>query len=154
MDKLKEIIAYILKQYPIKSELSNARVTKLIYLSDWHQAIKHNRQISPIQWYFDNYGPYVPDVQYKVSECPTLFLQQNTVNMFGSPKTVFILQNPAYEPSLGEEEKASINHVIAETSKLNWGDFINLIYSTYPIISSERYSKLDLLEKASEYSLT
>lgn len=153
MDKLKEIIAYILKQYPLNNELSNARVTKLIYLADWHQAIQHGRQISSIHWYFDNYGPYVLDVQNKVSECSDLFSQKNTVNMFGSPKTVFILQKPEYEPTLEDQEKASINHVITQTSKLNWGDFINLVYSTYPIISSERYSHLDLVEKAEEYSL-
>lgn len=154
MDKLREIIAYVLKEYPLKEELSNARVTKLIYLSDWHQAIHQHRQISPIQWYFDNFGPYVPDVQNKVAECSDIFGYEHTFNVFGKPKTIFTLTNESYQPALDDLEKQSINHVINETSKLNWDSFIKLVYSTYPVISSERYSSLDLIDKSNEYIYT
>lgn len=151
MDKLKEIIAFILREYPVKGDLSNARVTKLIYLSDWHQAIHYDRQISSIDWYFDNFGPYVPDVQNKVNECPDLFKAEHTINMFGKPKTVFSLIKENYQVHLEAREESSLRHVIKETSALNWDTFIKLVYSTYPIISSDRYSNLNLTEKSREY---
>ena len=45
----------------------------------------------------------------------------------------------------------SIDHVINETKNLNWDQFIRLVYSTFPIASAERYTYIDLIEKAKEY---
>ena len=49
MAELKDIVAYILKKYPTKSDMSNARLTKLVYLSDWKHSIKTYSQISNIR---------------------------------------------------------------------------------------------------------
>ena len=152
MNKLKEIMIYILQNYPNKDDLSNARFTKLVYLSDWHQCIYHRKQISSIDWYFDNFGPYVSDVQNTALENPALFEVDETYNMFGQLKRVIRLLNDKYEPSLETEEVESIEHIIKNTSKLNWDAFIKLVYSTYPIISSDKYSKLNLIKKAAKYN--
>lgn len=153
MAQLKEIMAYVLSNYPIKSELSNARVTKIIYLADWHQAINYNRQISPIDWYFDNYGPFVWDVYKEAKRQDNLFCLNDTMNMFGQLKTLLSLKNKNYTSALTKQEKESLDHIINVTRSLNWNGFIKLVYSTYPITSSERYSSLDLLQKAKEYNL-
>ena len=65
--ELKYIMYYIIKNYPnqLKQELSNARLTKTVYLADWKQAIIKHRQISDIKWYFDNYGPFVNDIKHE-----------------------------------------------------------------------------------------
>lgn len=34
-----------------------------------------------------------------------------------------------------------------------WNAFISFIYSTYPIITSDRYTFLNLVEKAEQYKL-
>lgn len=146
-------MVYILKRYPNKDDLSNARLTKLVYLSDWHQCLNYKKQISPIDWYFDNFGPYVSDVQNTALENPALFEIEETRNMFGKLKRVVRLLNEQYEPSLETGEIESIEHIINNTSKLNWDEFIKLVYSTYPIISSDKYSKLNLIKKAAKYRL-
>ncbi len=151
MDKLKDLIAYIAQNYPIKEELSNARLTKIVYLSDWHQALNHQRQITNIDWYFDNYGPYVPDVIRKAQEFPNLFECESTNNMYGKSKTLVRIKDSSFLVELSKEETKSADHIIEITKSLNWNDFIQLIYSTYPITSSTRYSALNLIEKASEY---
>lgn len=151
MNKLKEVIAYILINYPHKDELSNARLTKMVYLSDWKRAIEHRKQITDIEWYFDNYGPFVSDVQNEILQHPELFDCKNTVNMFGGTKTLFSIKNAHYRPALSQDEMSAIDHVINQTKTLNWDSFINLVYSTHPISSSSRYSSLDLVEKAKEY---
>ena len=48
MANLKDIIAYILQNYPsnMKHELSNARVTKMIYLADWRNCLRSKGQVS------------------------------------------------------------------------------------------------------------
>lgn len=154
MADLKEIIAHILKEYPYSDELSNARVTKIIYLSDWHQAIYYKKQISNIAWYFDNYGPYVSNVKNEVMNNPKLFNIKKSVNLYNCSKNIFSLKDKNYMPELNEEEKKSIDGIINLTKGLSWNDFIRLVYSTHPIISSDRYSYLDLIQKAEEYKRT
>lgn len=149
---LKDVIAFILQEYPYKNDLSNARMTKIIYLADWHQAINHKTQITNINWYFDNYGPFVPDVINEINANPSLFGVENTNNYYGGPKNLFILKLDNYKTTeITPTQKDSLSHVIEITKALTWDDFINLVYSTYPITSSERYSHLDLIQKANEY---
>lgn len=154
MSKLKDALAYILKNYPssMADELSNARVTKMLYLADWKQAITNRAQITPINWYFDNYGPFVYDVKNEAEGDKELFDVVDTVNFFGTPKVMLKLKDKNYEPEeLTDNEMTALNHVINETKILGWNSFIKLVYSTYPITSSNRYSFLNLVEKAQEY---
>lgn len=144
---------YIIKKYPHKHELSNARLTKLIYLSDWHHCINDKKQISTIDWYFDNFGPYVTDIQNTATENPNVFEVEETCNIFGKPKRVFKLLDNDCCYELNNNELESINHIIKNTEALNWDEFIKLVYSTYPIISSEKYSFLNLTKKAAKYRL-
>ena len=44
-----------------------------------------------------------------------------------------------------------IDFVIEKTRKFYWNKFIELVYSTYPIISQEKGSSLNLIELAREY---
>lgn len=153
MTILKEALAYILKNYPqhMMHELSNARVTKMLYLADWHQAINNGRQITSINWYFDNYGPYVNDVKAEAEASPSLFNAIWTNNMYGQPKLMLGLNDRSYLPNVPPAVKASLDHVLEQTQKMYWDSFIKLVYSTYPVTSSDRYSHLDLISKAAEY---
>jgi len=154
MADLKDVLAYLVKNYPIRSELSNARLTKMVYLADWHQAINRGRQITDINWYFDNFGPFVKDVEETAIANPDLFLVETAHNMYGQPKKQFDLIDENYVPQVSEHERASLDHIINVTRPLYWREFIKLVYSTHPIASSQRYSYLDLAEKAKEYALS
>lgn len=155
MAQLKDIIAYIISIYPenMSDELSNARVTKMVYLSDWRNCLRDKGQISDIRWYFDNFGPFVWDVKKEAEENKDIFEVNSVPNMFGTPKTLFRLRDKNYTPNLTKSEMASIQHIVSISSKKYWNDFIKLVYSTHPIASSERYSFLDLVSKAKEYKL-
>ena len=153
MAEIRDALGYILRHYPpsMKHELSNARVTKMIYLADWHQAINFGRQITDINWYFDNYGPYVNDIRAEAERNSETFDVINTNNMYGQPKIMLALKDDSYRPTLDEHERRSLDHVIRETQTMYWDSFIKLVYSTYPITSSDRYNGLDLIKKAAEY---
>lgn len=151
MEKLKEMIAYFTKYYPRSNELSNARLTKMVYLADWHQAINYGTQISSINWYFDNYGPFVHEIADVAEDHPDIFEKKVISNFYENKKTIINLKNSSYEPKLSERERQSLDHIINITQRLNWNDFIQLVYSTYPVASSARYSSLDLVNKAKEY---
>lgn len=151
MAALEDVVAYILAKYPHKDELSNARVTKMVYLADWKSAIERGKTITDIRWFFDNHGPFVWSVKDTVVQHPELFTINSTRNMYGTKKDLLELVDDEYEPVLTKDERRFLDHVIEQTKPLVWADFIKLIYATYPVASSERYTYLDLLKKAKEY---
>ena len=100
---LKDIMAYIITNYPHKLDLSNAKLTKMIYLSDRRHAIRYGNQISSIRWYFDNYGPFVWDIKDE-AEKDNQFTVSEFLNAYGTPKIVISLKNEKYIPKLSLEE--------------------------------------------------
>jgi hypothetical protein len=151
-DQLKDVVAYLIKNYPetMLRELSNARLTKMVYLADWHSCLRGKGQITDIDWYFDNYGPFVWDIQKTATENDGIFEIHETSNMYGNKKRLFSLKgDPDIE--ISGSAKKSLDHILEVSSKLYWENFIKLVYSTYPVASSERYTQLNLIEKAEEY---
>lgn len=150
MARLRDVIAYLCENYPHRSELSNARLTKIIYLADWKSAIERDTQLTEIQWFFNHYGPYVDDV-IEVAENDPAFDVKQTFNMYGEYKEVISLKNGVDYPTLEEDDKAILDFVIDSSASKNWDQFIRLIYSTYPVLTQSRFAKLNLVELAHEY---
>jgi len=151
MADLKNIIAYICKAYPAPDDLSRARLTKLVYLADWKSAIDRDRTMTDIHWYFDNFGPFVWDVwQIATSDTDTFEIDSHKTP-FGTPKHVVKLRKSATVREPDEGDRRIIDFVTDATKGLAWQQFIRLVYSTYPVLSSERYSSLNLVAKAQEY---
>ncbi|MQP40935.1 hypothetical protein CQ059_16690 [Brucella pseudogrignonensis] len=153
MADLHDVMAYVLLHYPatMQHEMSNARLTKMVYLADWHQSLQSNKQISPVNWYFDNFGPFVKDVEQTAAFRSDLFAIDVGNNIYGQAKKTFSLKDRNYVPRITQAEALSIDHIIEVTKKLYWNDFIKLVYSTHPIATSPRYTHLDLVAKAQEY---
>lgn len=151
MAELKDIVAYILQKSPNKDDMSKARLTKMVYLSDWRAALALGHQLTSINWLFDHNGPFVYDV-IDMARHDKDFVIEHTTNYYGSNKTV-ISMNPArfYEPRLKESEREVIDHVISKTSDKSFKSFISLVYSTCPIRTQERYKHLDLVGLAQKY---
>jgi hypothetical protein len=147
---LRDVMAYICKNYPRKDELSNARVTKMVYLADWRSAIERREQITNITWQFNHYGPFVYDIR-DVAKADPAFEIVPTRNMYGSHKELIKVSTDVEYPSLSEEEIEILDFVLEQTAKMTWEDFMKLVYSTYPVIAQERYSKLNLIDLAREY---
>jgi hypothetical protein len=122
----------------------------MVYLADWKSAIERDTLLTNIQWVFNHYGPYVEDV-VKVADSDPAFKVIPTTNMFGDFKEIINVRGNADYPSLEEEEKEILDFVISSTASKNWDQFLRLIYSTYPMISRDRFSDLDLVELAREY---
>lgn len=156
MAKLENIVGYLIAHYPNHDDLSNARLTKMVYLADWKHAITMGRPISEIPWYFNNFGPFVSDVKRVAEQYPSVFTLRESATMFGNPKTIIGLKPGGYDlaaldTSFAISERDAMDHVIQTTAPLTYDAFIRLVYSTYPILKSERYSYLNLPELALEY---
>lgn len=148
---LKHVIRYLLKNYPYKDELSKTRLTKMVYLADWFSVKKYGRQLTDIKWYFDHYGPYVSDV-FDAAERDKKIHFRNDYSAFGTPKLIFTLTTDQKLglDNLSNGEIEILDEVIQETKYLNWSEFIDYVYSTYPIKSQRRYNFLNLVELANE----
>ena len=151
MAEIKEIVAYLMAGFPNKDALTTARVTKMVYLADWKSSIDHYCQMTSIKWYFDSFGPFVWDVETVVKNDPGTFRIEAGLTQFGSQKKVFRLINSHYQPTLRDEERAILDHVLKVTKDLDWSRFIQLVYSTYPIVASDRYTHLNLPDLANRY---
>ncbi len=150
MNRLQNIMAYFCIEYPHKSELSKARLTKMIYLADWFSSLADGKKLTDIEWLFNHYGPYVEDVMDNASVSEGFRISQE-VTMYGSQKYVVSFVGELDSESLSQRDKKILDLVIEKTKSLYFNDFINYVYSTYPVKSKNRYSTLDLVALANEY---
>lgn len=146
-NKLKDVLSYIVKNYPYSDDLTKTRTTKLVYLVDWEYIKKYGRQLTSIEWFFDHYGPYVSDVLDEADKDRRISIKKTKSN-FGTVKYMvmpkFTKKDIVY--SLTADEIEVIDDVIEKTKLLSWNQFIRYVYDTSPIKNSEKYEKLDLLK--------
>ncbi|HDZ8838379.1 TPA: SocA family protein [Aeromonas veronii] len=150
MNELSNIVAYLCQTYPHKHELSKARLTKLVYLADWYSSLVDDRQLTDINWHFNHYGPYVDDVTDSIIDNPD-FSILNEQTMYGSIKHLIKYNGYFNQHSLSDRTKQVLDAVINNTKHLYFNDFINYVYSTYPVASNPRYSDFNLVTLAREY---
>jgi len=141
--KIEDLLVYICAKYPIPQELSKARLTKMVYLADWEACLRTGVQLTPIRWYFHNFGPYVDDVLEAAKISPFLEVVE-TENLYGEPKQLIRTRVEAAVPQIDRMAQSILDHVISETKSLYWKEFIRYVYATKPIADSTRYTELDL----------
>ena len=150
-NKIKNFLKYLLKEYPHKSELSASRLTKMLYLADWKNALENGTQMTDTTWHFNHYGPYVDDF-IEIAEIDKDIEIVDDITIFGGRKRlVKLLENDQLDLNINPQEKQILDFVIDKTKSKNYEDFITLVYSTYPVISNTKYSDLDLVELAKQY---
>lgn len=147
MPKLAKIVAYFCQNFPLRNKLSNARLTKMIYLADLISVKNNNDQLTNIQWYFDHYGPFVPDIEKVAAKYSDFFLITESMTIYGTPKKEISLIDNNIKIDLNLKEQEILDQVINDTKNLNWSDFIRYVYDTDPIKNSHKYSHLDLKSK-------
>lgn len=93
--------------------------------------------LTDIRWVFNHYGPYVDDI-IDTAKQNTLFTISNSQNFYGDNKLI-ISCNENYQPNVSVEEKKIMDFVIEKTKSMYFNEFIDYVYSTYPISSQQRY---------------
>ena len=151
---IKNILHYLLNEYPYPEDLTKTRITKLVYLVDWKSALSRGKQVSDIEWYFDHYGPYVSDVLDVADDDSTVKIRKTTSAYGGVKYVVEPKNNNTLLPyDLDEEEKKLVDDVIEDTKNLTWNKFIDFVYATYPVRKKDKYNSLNLVELAKESTM-
>jgi len=154
MDTLKDFIVYTFIFYPNPSELSKARLVKMLYLADWKSALDYGHQITSIEWYFNHYGPYVDDVMNVIKADSKNFRVEIKNDYYGNSREAIYLMPTHDIPSVSDSVRFILNFIINLSYPLHWNKFIELVYSTYPMQQASRYSYLNLVESALKYKKT
>jgi len=114
----------------------------MVFLADWKSAILCGKQMTNIRW----------EIKKGKLDPP----KSNNEKEFASPKPLssirYFLQKLFGLKKLSSEEKEIIDFVIESSWDKNWEEFVQLIYSTYPIIAEQESAKLDLGSMASKYN--
>lgn len=152
MNNLEKLIRYILLNYPNLQELSKPRLVKLIYMIDWRYTIETGKQYTDINWVYNHYGPYVNDVIELMKQKDNIFKVDTYPNPFGGGFTDKFTLIDKTKVELDKEVRNIADKFINYTYNLIWSDFINLVYSSYPIKVSLKYSTLNLKELAIEFN--
>ena len=133
-----ELFKIIISVYPQKQEITRDRLVKLTYLSDWRSAIINKKQITNIKWYINNYGPYIENM-YGI-------LKEKSFDINDS-----IEERKKFDGEIATEIMTVVDFIINKTKELNNNDFTTLVFSTFPLATSTKYSYVDLVEKAKQY---
>lgn len=150
MTNLEKLVRYILLNYPNVNELSKPRLVKLIYLIDWKYTIDNGLQYTDIQWYYNHYGPYVNDVIELMKSKSEVFKVISYSNSYEGVTDKFVLIDKS-EIILDTDIKKIADLFIGHTYSMTWSNFINLVYSSFPIKSSLKYTILNLEEMATQF---
>lgn len=152
MADLKDIVAYVLRLASRRDSVAHERVVRMVYLADWKSALERGRTVSGLHWHFDHAGPFVWDVLDVVRSETTMFSLTTDANYYGGAVTKIALRDRRILPSqLDDHERWALDFVLCTTRELRDYELIRLVYSTFPVLSSERYTPLDLVAKAIEY---
>lgn len=150
MISLDILMAYIIRKYDRKEDLSKARLNKIIYLIDWKSALLTGEQMTDIKWLFNHYGPYVNTIEEYIKN-DNRFTIDETLNNYNNKKFLVSLKKHFEFPEPDADKKNIIDSIIEITQPMPWSTFIHSVYSTYPIRVSEKGAYLDLAHLAKQY---
>ena len=129
MEKSKAVVKYFALTYPWGDVISESRMMKLVFLADWRSALRLGRQITEADWVFGRRGPHSDDILNVIRST----LPESCINI------------------LIAEEKDLLDFVVRSTSRKSWSELTQLVYSTYPLMTKNRFEKLDLISLAKNY---
>jgi len=144
MKNLLETILYVFEKYPKKDELSSARLVLLIFLIDWKFAIENGKQFTEAKWTYEQFGPFSKDIFALIKKRNEIFKIDIPKNSDGRATERLSVKSNSIIEVKNFEAKSAADFILANTYAMTWSEFIQLIYSSYPIISNSKNTELDL----------
>ena len=146
-----DLAIYIFRTYPSPLQLSKPRLVKIMYLIDWKHCLDFGEQATDINWFFNHYGPYVDDVINTLKNAPNDFIIKSYNNPFGGGMSDSIKLISERKIFISNTVKQVTDLIISKTHHFDWTSFISLVYGTYPVKTSSKYTRLNLVQDASQY---
>jgi hypothetical protein len=154
MAKIEDVITYIYAQYPNPLELSPSKLLKIMYLIDWRSALVRGIQVTDLQWRVDENGPSCDIEPRPVSSSEWWWPMLNREKRSRIHPLIdrWFARRSSGWGSLNADDKAVIDFVLRTAASKHFGEFTQLVYSTYPLQRNDRSrARLDLVGLAKEY---
>jgi len=128
--KIEDLI-YLLKMSEPKM-LEKIYFSKVIYLIEWKYILLNNKPLLDIEFENNNSGPTFDNYLKYFEDIPN-------INSF--------TENFSHIPEVHD----IIFYLFEKTERLEYTSFVNLVFSTYPFITSNKYDILNLVQCAKNY---
>lgn len=152
MEKETNVLHHLLNKYENNLDLDIVTVTGIMYLIDWESSLRYGKQITNIDWLFNEYFLFSSTL-YELINNSEHFKNVTIFSPFGKEKK--IIKNTCEQSNnnfnLSKEDILIIEDVLSLVNYFNWNDFRNFVVNTYPVRSQKRYDILDLPKLAIEY---
>lgn len=147
---LKDIIIQLYDS-KVTNNITCYELPKLLYLIDWVYAVNFDKLLTNLNWYYDHNGVMSNKlITYLKNVDGTFIGKEGNRSIYEySDQDYYELIDHDYTPLLDSETVKVINHVVKKTKDLNRiPDFIKYVLSTYPLMITNKYDFIDLLECA------
>jgi len=144
MKNLLDTILYIFEEYRKKDELSTARLVLLVFLIDWKFAIENERQFTETKWTYEQFGPFSKDILILIKNKKDIFKIDIIKKSDGMTTERLTLKSNSVIEIKNFEAKSAADFILENTYSMTWSEFIQLVFSSYPIISNSKNTQLDL----------
>lgn len=133
-------------------------LVELLYLADWRSALEKGNQVSDIVWRLNFNGidchpideaarlPYSPIGIVRASQ-----LVPERRREFGDAEVVVLSDHVPDIGLLSIDGVIELDFALDQFGQLGAHEFINLVYSTYPVLKAVPLQELDLVSFAREY---
>jgi Protein of unknown function (DUF4065) len=148
---VRDVLSYICTKHPNPLALTINHINKIIYLADWKSAIVRGRQVTGLTWRIDDSGPHAPQIN-TVLEQESAFELITSGGAFRIPTERLQLRSGIGWKTLDAKDKEILDFVLKTASSKYFGDFVRLVYSTFPVLNSpDSDEHLDLVALAAQY---
>lgn len=144
MSKLLYLIIYIFNNYPDPRQLSFPRLIKTIYLIDWKYSLQHGKQYTNVKWLMGSYGPHVDEILTLIRSRDDLFKVVTRNRFYGGVDILRVKYIGNLHVRLAENDMFIVDLIINNVHYFNWGQFMTIVYQTYPVKNSVKGQFLDL----------
>ena len=124
-------------------KLPRYALPKLIYLLDYQYSLTHGEQYTNIKWYYNDFGPFVHDVENAIRKHENVKISKEKNPYDGKGCSYFYYAG--VKVSLVDSEAASIlEGMVSLFRKMTSREFISYVYGTYPMAHTSRHNFIDV----------
>jgi hypothetical protein len=133
----RDVLAFFLQQ---GQKRDHDTLVMMAYLADWKTCLEGNPRLLDVAWTLGSFGPSAPEVHDALDDV-TRFeqLPEGGIRLLGVP------------PVIPSNMKPFLEHVENTTKDLRRDKLTQLVYSTFPVMHTDRFAPIDLERAATSY---
>ena len=149
MDKIRNLIIFIIKNLKDKKEATPGYIKRVIYLIDWESCLIRGETLTNINWIKDEDGISIEYLDNIINKLLDTFKVNKIVNSLN----YLSLLNPSDRYNFEEDELKIIKAVWKKIGNKNYEVLASKVFGTYPYkyYSSKKCQNINLIEASKKF---